>query len=115
MIIAVARTRKARNPSRTLDRVVGVDTQLPTKSFGMEKPYRTDQATCSTRAGSNGSDNEPVTKTFHGTAANSQAIPTIVVTHTSLRRQRFPQLYRDRDVRKMNWSRRVGYNTYRFD
>src|SRR5262245_18078208 len=32
----------------------------------MEKPYRTDQAICSTRGGSNGPDNEPTTKAFHG-------------------------------------------------
>src|SRR5262245_39503512 len=40
MTIAAARTTNASNPSRTLDRVVGVDTQLPTKSCDMEKPYR---------------------------------------------------------------------------
>src|SRR5262245_11619034 len=65
MMIAVARTKKARNPSRTLDRVVGVDTEAPAKSCDMKRPYRTDQAICSTRAGSNGSDNEPITKAFH--------------------------------------------------
>src|SRR5215813_13067913 len=95
MIIAVARTTKARNPSRTLDRVVGVDTQLPTKSCDMEKPYRTEQALCSTRTGSNGSDNEPIIKAFHAIAAKHVAAkhteppgtPAIAAAHGATKRR----------------------------
>ena len=40
----------------------------------MEEPYRTDQAIYSTRVGSNGSDNEPITKAFHRIAIVSKSI-----------------------------------------